>query len=107
VERTTLEHLKLSGSNNIKRFNDRAKAEADAPARIDRSEEIAQLDILIAKTLKACSKGSVRNKKANPAFNHLVQLANLREMLLRGHDPKVEASNDILAEIDAALEGNK
>jgi hypothetical protein len=104
MERTTLEALKLSGSHNVKRFTDRAKREANAPARIDRSEEIAQLDALIAKTLKACAKGSTRNRKQNPSFNHLAILMRLRAELLAGPNPAAKESDaDVIAAADKLM----
>jgi hypothetical protein len=104
MERTTLEQLKLSGSNNIKRFNDRARAEADAPALTPtRKAEIEALDVLIAKALKACAKGSIRNRKQNPSFTHLSLLCNLREMLMRGHEPEKNNTADIIAAADKLM----
>jgi hypothetical protein len=104
MPRTPLKLLTLQGSGNIKRHLDREKLDAEnAPATIDRSEEIAALDALIAKTLKACAKGSTKNRKANPAFSHLAILVRLRTELLVGSKPGKESQADTLAEIDAAL----
>jgi hypothetical protein len=105
-ERTPLKLLHLSGSGNIARHNARVKAEADAPPLTpDRQKEIADLDILISKTMKACMKGSTRNKKGNPAFGHLAMLVRLRELLTRGHDPEEQEASTILDELDAKLAG--
>jgi hypothetical protein len=106
LERTPLAILKLTGSGNIKRALDYEKKDASAPPLpADRQEEIRQLDALILKCLKACSKGSIRNRKSNPAFSHLSLLVSIRERLLRGHQPGKESDADVVAQAERMLAG--
>ncbi len=104
TQKTPLKMLELQGGN-IARHNKRVAAEKAAaaiPLTPDRQEEVKQLDLLIAKTLKACGKGSVRNKKGNPAFSHLAILMRLRSELLRGGDPEANAG-DVIRQADELL----
>jgi hypothetical protein len=105
-QRTPLAVLELQGSGNIARFNAREKAEKDAPPLPpDRKAEIEQLDGLIAKCMKACAKGSTRNKKGNPAFGQLAILVRVRAQLTHGHVAPEDNAADVIAAADAMLFG--
>jgi hypothetical protein len=106
MERTPLAILQLSGSGNLKRAKSYEKKDANVPPlTVDRQEEIKQLDALILKCLKACSKGSIRNRKSNPAFSHLSLLISIRERLMRGHQPGKESDGDVVARAEKMLSG--
>jgi hypothetical protein len=83
--RKSLAELRAEGSPNVLRSVRREIDEQSAPPLdAETKSEIAQLDVLIQKVMKACAHGSTFRKKANPAFAQLHLLIRARDLLLRG-----------------------
>jgi uncharacterized membrane protein YccC len=104
MARTPISELKLSGSPNLLRALKRDKADAiGKPSTGDHAEEIKAIDALLVQVLKACKKGSVRNKKANPSFVHLALLIRCRAELSATTAPVKKSDGQIIAEADRML----
>jgi hypothetical protein len=104
MARTSIEMLKLQGSSNLLRALKREKADATGkPSTGDHSEEIKELDGLILQAMKACRKGHVRNRKANPAFQHLALLIRCRAELAATTAPVKKSDGQVIAEADRML----
>jgi hypothetical protein len=104
--RKTIAELEMTGSENIKRSIKRERSEAALPPLAgDQEAEIAQLDSLIQKAMKACRR-QTQGKKRNPAFVNLALLINVRKLLLneRG-DARQKSTKDLLEEADKLMKG--
>lgn len=84
--RTNLEDLRLQGGANVLRTLKRdAQERKTVSMSPERARELAQIDRLIAATLKECERGGTVGKaeKRNPSFAHLSLLLKARRDLLQ------------------------
>jgi hypothetical protein len=103
-EKKSLSDLELSG--NASNLN-RAKKRELPPAALDEGQksELARLDDLIAKTMKACHYGQTIGGKRNPAFGNLSTLMKLRKLVTNTKTPK-KSGEDLLKEAEELFKVN-
>lgn len=103
--RKPIADLELAGSPNLRRAQKRKQADAEKPPlTIETKNEIAELNGLIQKAMRACRRGQTVAGKRNPAFGHLATLIKLRRVLSEGRMP-MRPGEDLLAEVDQILKG--
>jgi len=101
--RTSIDDLKLQGSNNLKRALDRQRADRAKSLSEEQKEELAQLDQLIALALRACRRGQTIKGKRNPSFANLELLTRVRSSIAARSDAAEKKGPSILGELDDAI----
>jgi hypothetical protein len=103
-EKKTLSELELS--RNVGNLNRAKKRELPpAPLGEGQKSELARLDELIDKTMKACHYGQTIGGKRNPAFGHLAILMKLRKLVANTKMPK-KSAEELLKEAEELFKVN-
>jgi hypothetical protein len=107
--RKSIEELELQGSPNLGRSLKRLEAEKGQPAEPlteSQQSEVAQLDELIAQSMRACRKGSTVDGKRNPAYANLALLVKTRKELISGGGKRKDNERELtpMERLEAAVE---
>ena len=108
----TVEEIQVAGNSarlTKTQLNDRREAES-APLSGSQRAELKRIDELISETLAACGRGQVvrskRGSKKNPAFQNLLTLTKVRDLIRKNKiEPQKQSVEDILASADEFLKG--